>query len=75
MDLQSIVTDNQLAVAGCLVALGVCGIIAGLSFQFGAAGKKPMTILQDRRIHRIHPQDLDHPNSSNSSNEESRRAA
>ena len=35
MDLQSVFSDNQLAVIGCFLALGVCGTIAGLSFRFG----------------------------------------
>ncbi|MCH2202962.1 MAG: hypothetical protein MK102_13395 [Fuerstiella sp.] len=72
MDLQSIVSDNQLAVVGCLVALGMCGAIAGLSFQFGAAGKKHIAMPPDSRIHRIRSADLD---LSDSSNEEIRPAA
>ena len=40
MDLQSVFSDNQIAVMGCFAALGICGAIAGLSFQFGPAGHK-----------------------------------
>jgi len=40
MDLTSILNDDQIAVAGCFVALGVCGVIMSLSYHFGAAGKK-----------------------------------
>jgi len=40
MDLQAMLSDNQIAVLGCFAALAVCGGIAALSFQFGAAGRK-----------------------------------
>jgi len=40
MDLQAMLSDNQIAVLGCFAALAVCGGIAGLSFQFGTAGRK-----------------------------------
>jgi len=47
MDLQAIFSDNQLAILGCFAALAVCGGIAGLSFQFGSAGRKRTTSNQD----------------------------
>lgn len=40
MDLQSVFSDNQIAVMGCFAALGICGAIAALSYQFGPAGHK-----------------------------------
>lgn len=40
MDLQAMLSDNQIAVLGCFAALAVCGGIAGLSFQFGSAGRR-----------------------------------
>ncbi len=46
MDLQAMLSDNQIAVLGCFAALAVCGGIAGLSFQFGAAGRKNNQITQ-----------------------------
>ena len=39
MDLQAILSDNQIAVLGCFAALIVCGGISALSFHFGPAGK------------------------------------
>ena len=39
MDLQAILSDNQIAVLGCFAALVVCGGIGALSFHFGPAGK------------------------------------
>ena len=39
MDLQAILSDNQIAVLGCFAALIVCGGIAALSFHFGPGGK------------------------------------
>ena len=39
MDLQTVLSDNQIAVLGCFAALAVCGGIAAFSFRFGAAGQ------------------------------------
>lgn len=39
MDLQSVLSDDQIAVMGCFAALTVCGFIAAMSFHFGPAGK------------------------------------
>lgn len=40
MDLTAIFSDDQLAVMGCFAALAICGVIAAMSFQFGAAGQQ-----------------------------------
>lgn len=64
MDLQAIFSDNQIAILGCFVALGVCGAIAGLSFQFGPAGRKSsgMRPTSDliRPLHRPDDQSTEH---------------
>lgn len=74
MDLQSVFSDNQLAVLGCFLALGVCGTIAALSFRFGPAGQKSHQNSSERRdIHPIHSGGTSVAESSDS--DESRRAA
>lgn len=74
MDLQSVFTDNQLAVIGCFLALGVCGAIAGLSFRFGPAGQKGREDSSTAR--KIHPLPSARTAASGSSDtEETRRAA
>lgn len=40
MDLTSMFSHDQIAVAGCFVALGVCGLFMSLSYHFGSAGRK-----------------------------------
>jgi hypothetical protein len=56
MDLQSMFSDNQIAVMGCFAALGVCGVITGLSFQFGPAGRKSQqSSSMNDAIHPIRP--------------------
>jgi hypothetical protein len=40
MALSEIFSDNQLAVLGCFVALGVCGLITAISFHLGPASGK-----------------------------------
>jgi len=40
MDLSSIFSHDQMAILGCLVAIGVCGLIATLSFKMGPAGQQ-----------------------------------
>lgn len=40
MDLLSAFSDDQLAITGCFVALGLCGAVAALSFHFGPAGRE-----------------------------------
>ena len=43
MDLTTMFTDDQLAVLGCFVALGACGLMAALTFHTGPGGKKSLT--------------------------------
>ncbi len=72
MDLQSMFSDNQLGVMGCFLALGVCGAIAALSFQFGAAGQKST---QDSSVRRsVHPIRRE-TTSADAASDETRRAA
>lgn len=40
MDLTAIFSNDQLAVAGCFLALASCGLIAAVTFHVGPAGKK-----------------------------------
>lgn len=40
MDLRALLSDDQIAVIGCFVALGACGLVAMLTYHFGSAGKK-----------------------------------
>ena len=49
MDLTAVFSDDQIAVIGCLIALATCGLVAALSFQFGAAGKQSQQ-LADRSL-------------------------
>lgn len=70
MDLQSMFSDNQIAVMGCFAALAVCGTIAGLSFQFGPAGQKSTKKPSSTRIHPITS-----PMADAKSSDETRRAA
>ena len=42
MDLTAMLTDDQLGVLGCFVALGVCGLVAAVTFHAGPAGKKTL---------------------------------
>lgn len=49
MDVSSVLTNDQVAVLGCFVAIAVCGLVAALSFRLGPAGhqaKTQKTILQ-----------------------------
>lgn len=45
MDLTSIFSDDQLAIAGCFLALIGCGLIAAVSFHFGPAGRQPKSTI------------------------------
>lgn len=40
MDLSGILSDDQIGVAGSLMALAVCGLIMALSFRLGPARKQ-----------------------------------
>lgn len=43
MDLSSIFSHDQMAILGCFAAMGVCGVIATLSFKLGPAGQQIRT--------------------------------
>ncbi len=74
MDLQSMFSDNQLAVMGCFAALSVCAGIAGLSYRFGPAGQKSMGhSAMKQSIHPIRPQSSGQVESDTA--QEPRRAA
>lgn len=74
MDLQAVFSDNQLAVIGCFAALAVCGAIAGLSFQFGTAGRKRSQLPSaSGEIHPIRRTTVQDPRSAEAGS--SRRAA
>jgi hypothetical protein len=74
MDLQAVLSDNQIAVLGCFAALAVCGGIAALSFQFGTAGRK--STQNKRSYDTIRPiQGRIDGTVSHQSTEETRRAA
>lgn len=66
MDLRSMLTDDQIAVLGCFVALGVCGLIGLISFHFGPAGKSAQRPADSLRFP---------TRSSEKSTDESRKAA
>jgi len=74
MDLQSVFSDNQIAVMGCFAALGICGAIAALSYQFGPAGQQSrQTSSMNDAIHPIRPGDS--VPSESATADENRRAA
>jgi hypothetical protein len=74
MDLQSVFSDNQIAVMGCFAALGICGAIAALSYQFGPAGQKSrQTSSVNKAIHSIRPAGSVPPGTAAA--DETRRAA
>ena len=39
MDLSAVLSDDQMAIIGCFLALTVCGLIAMVGFHFGTVGK------------------------------------
>lgn len=74
MDLQSVFSDNQIAVMWCFAALGICGAIAALSYQFGPAGQKSRpTSSVNKAIHSIRPAGSVPPETAAA--DETRRAA
>ena len=52
MDVSGMFSDDQMAVICCFGALAVCGMIAGLSFRFGPAGREqnPAQTLRNQRL-------------------------
>lgn len=43
-------SDDQFAILGCFVAMGVCGIIAAFTFHFGSAGKASQATIESRPL-------------------------
>ncbi len=43
MDLSNPFSQDQMAILGCFAAMGVCGLIATLSFKLGPAGQQTRT--------------------------------
>ena len=44
MDLTAVFSNDQIAVLGCFGALATCGLIAAMTFHFGAAGKNSHSV-------------------------------
>jgi len=67
MDLSSLFSQDQMAILGCFAAMGVCGLIATLSFKLGPVGQQTRTQQPTIPMKSAH--------SANSSTTQDRRAA